>query len=148
MELRDADSAGVLIERERRLNVDVSRAAGVALLMSIVVWWLGLRAWAEAQVGYLDVDALGAAPFVWTALLAIAGLALVTRIFPRPSDTAANISATFFFLVIAAALAAVDIAYGAGDGISSAGWLMAALSVAQVVMFVVGVWGERANRRR
>ena len=148
MELRDADNAGVLIESERRLNVDVSRAAGVALLMSIAVWWLGLRAWAEAQVGYLDVDALGAAPFVWTALLAIAGLALVTRVFPRPSDTAANISATFFFLVIAAALAAVDIAYGAGDGISSAGWLMAALSVAQVVMFVAGVWGEHVNGRR
>jgi hypothetical protein len=138
----------VAIVNERRGSSVVSRVAGVALLMSIVVWWIGLRAWAEAQVGYLDVDALGAAPFVWTALLAIAGLALVTRVFPRPSDTAANISATFFFLVVTGALAAVDIAYGAGDGISSAGWLMAALSVAQVVIFVAGVWGEHVNGRR
>jgi hypothetical protein len=125
-----------------RLGKFLAQAAGVALLVSIVFWWIGLLGWAEGQVGYLDVDALGAAPVVWTILLAVAGLALVTRILPRRNDKAANISATLLFLIVTGALASVNIAVGAGDGTSAAGWLMAVFSLAQVIVFVGGMFAD------
>ena len=119
----------------RRHGAELTRAAGAVLLVSIVVWWMALRAWAEAQVGYLDVDAVGVGPFAWTVLLLVAGLALLSRALPRPSDVAANVVSTGLFLVVTGALAAVNVAYGADDGISAAGWLLAAFSVAQALLF-------------
>ena len=116
------------------------RTAGVLLLGSIVAWWTALRWWAEAQVGYLDVDALGVAPFAWTVLLVIAGLGLVTGVVPRPADRAANVAVIACFVIVAAALTAVNVAYGADDGISAAGWLVATLSLAQATMFIGAVY--------
>ena len=130
-----------------RSHAALARAAGLALLVSIVFWWWALRAWAEARVGHLDVDALGLAPLVWTVLIVVAGLALATRALPRSSDVAANVVCAGFFLVVAGALAAVNIAYGADDGISVAGWLVGGFSLAQAILFVAAMYlGARGPR--
>ncbi|MEO8511668.1 MAG: hypothetical protein ABI534_10585 [Chloroflexota bacterium] len=126
----------MVIEFAQQRRSELTRTAGVLILVSIVFWWIALRAWAEAQFGYLDVDALGVAPLVWVTLLAIAGLALVTRVLPRPADVPANVVCIGFFLAVTGTLATVNVAYGAHDGISAAGWLMAAFSVAQATVFV------------
>jgi hypothetical protein len=132
----------------RRHRGEFPQAAGAVLLVSIVPWWIALRAWAEAQVGHLDVDALGVGPFAWTALLLGAGLALVSRALPRRADIAANVVSTGFFLVVTAALTAVNLTYGAHDGISAAGWLVAAFSLAQALLFVAAMLlGPRAPLR-
>jgi hypothetical protein len=51
-----------------------------------------------------------------------------------------NVVAALVALLAAVVLAWVNLAYGAGDGISPAGWAMAGLSVVQVVLFLVGVF--------
>lgn len=127
----------VMVTRGHRGQL--GRWAGVLLLVSIVFWWVTLRAWAEDQVGQLDVDALGVAPLAWTALLATAGLALVIRALPRPADLPANVVSMGFFLVVTGALATVNVTYGADDGISAAGWLVAAFSLAQAIVFVTAM---------
>ena len=134
------DEDRTVISIAKRQSAELAQAAGLGLLVSIVFWWMALRAWAEANVGHLDVDALGVAPFVWIVLLAIAGLALVTRALPRPSNVAANVVCTVFFSIVTGALAAVNVAYGADDGISTAGWFVAAFSVAQASAFVAAMF--------
>lgn len=119
---------------------DLTRLTGVALLVSTLLWWLGLRAWANAQVGHLDVDAVGSTPFLWFLLIALAGLALVSHALPRRG---ANVATGAAFLLAALALAIPNVAANLDDGISPAGWLVAGLSIAQATAFILVLLGRR-----
>lgn len=119
---------------------DLTRLTGVALLVSTLLWWLGLRAWATAQVGHLDVDAVGSTPFLWSLLIALAGLALVSHALPRRG---ANVATGAAFLLAALALAIPNVGANLDDGISPGGWLMAAFSIAQAAVFVLILRGRR-----
>lgn len=122
----------------------IGHIAGMALLVSILFWWTGLRGWAEAQFGYLEVDALGVSPFLWVLLIGIGGLVLVTRLLPRRSAPGINVVCAVVALLAALVLAWVNLAYGAGDGISPAGWALGGLSLAQVAVLLVGLFfGDR-----
>lgn len=122
----------------------IGHIAGIGLLVSIPFWWTGLRGWAEAQFGYLEVDALGTSPFLWVLLIGIGGLLLVTRLLPRRSAPGLNVVCALVALVAAVVLAWVNLAYGAGDGISPAGWALGGLSLAQIALLLVGLFfGDR-----
>jgi hypothetical protein len=121
-----------------------ARVAGVVLLASVLLWWTGLQAWATAQVGYLDVDTLGVPPFMWVLLIALAGTVLLTGVVPR-RGASANWAAAVLFVLAATPLAVVNVAYGADDGISAAGWMVAVLSLAQAALFVGSVLWPRRN---
>jgi hypothetical protein len=108
-------------------------------LVSIAFWWTGLRAWAEARFGYLEIEAIGVTPFAWVLLVTIGGVTLVAGLLPSRSHPSVNIGVAVLALVGAAALAGVNLAYGAADGISPAGWAMAGLSLGQVAVFAVGL---------
>lgn len=118
------------------------RLAGLALLVSIVFWWTGLRGWAEAQSGYLQIEAIGLTPFLWILLVGTGGLALVARLLPRRSMPRLNVVVALAGVLAAVVLAWANLAHGAGDGISPAGWAMAGLSVAQVLLFLLGVFSD------
>ena len=122
-----------------RRGLAVGRLAGLALLVSIPFWWTGLRGWAEAQLGYLEIEAIGMTPFLWVLLVGMAGLILVTGLLPHRSLPGLNVAAALVALMAAGVLAWVNLAHGAGDGISPAGWAIAGLSVAQVALFLVGM---------
>lgn len=118
------------------------RLAGLALLVSIVFWWTGLRGWAEAQSGYLQIEAIGLTPFLWILLVGTGGLALVARLLPRRSMPRLNVVVALAGVLAAVVLAWANLAHGAGDGISPAGWAMAGLSVAQVLLLLLGVFSD------
>jgi hypothetical protein len=123
-----------------------SRLAGGALLVSVPLWLGALRWWASSQHGYLDVDAIGPSPFVWLLLMGVGGLALAIGALPRA--TIGGAVAVLGFLLLAGALAAVNLAAAAGGDISPAGWMIAVFSVGQVAVFVAGVAGGWMHRRR
>lgn len=126
--------------RAAERGLAIGRLAGFGLLVSILFWWTGLRGWAEAQSGYLEIEAIGVTPFLWVLFVGIGGLILVTRLLPRRSSFGLSVGAAVVALLAAVVLAGVNVAHGAGNGISSAGWAMAGLSLAQVVLFLVGVF--------
>lgn len=123
-----------------------SRLAGGALLVSLPLWLRALRWWASSQHGYLDVDAIGPSPFVWLLLMGVGGLALAIGALPRA--TIGGAVAVLGFLLLAGALAAVNVAAAAGNGISAAGWMMAVFSVGQVAVFVTGAARGWMHRRQ
>jgi hypothetical protein len=123
-----------------------SRLAGGALLVSVPLWLGALRWWASSQHGYLDVDAMGPSPFVWLLLMGVAGLALAIGALPRAGT--GGVVAVLGFLLLAGALAVVNLAAAAGSGISSAGWLIAGFSLGQVAVFVAGARLGWMHQRR
>jgi len=78
-------------------------------------------------------------PFLWVLLVGIGGLTLVAGWLPHRSLPALNVCAALVALMVAGVLAWVNLAHGAGDGISPAGWAIAGLSVAQVALFMAGM---------
>jgi len=115
-----------------------SRKIGVAALLTIPVWWQGLHAWANSQRGYLEVDQIGASPFLWLASIAVVGVLLVIGVVPSGRPSASRL-ALVSFLVVAGALAFVNVAAGLPGGISPAGIALGALSIAQVGLVSVAL---------
>lgn len=124
-------------------GLEIGRVAGFALLVSVLFWWTGLRGWAEAQSGYLEPEAIGVTPFLWVLLIIVGGLLLVTRLVPHRSGPGLNVVVAALAVLLTVVLAGVNLAYGAADGISTAGWAMAGLSVAQLALFLTGVFHGR-----
>ena len=113
---------------------EITPLLGAGLIISTFLWWGGLQAWATAQYGYLDVDVIGATPLLWVLLVAMSGVAFLTRVLPRRH---ANLSVAGMIVLVALALASPNIGANLDDGISAAGWLMAAASFAQVLVIVL-----------
>ncbi len=116
------------VDRQRFLTVRQSRLIAAGLGVSIPLWWIGLRAWAESTFGYLEVDAIGISPFAWIAAVAVsAGLLAISP--PRP----VRAIGLGFLALAGAGLGIYNLAVGLGDGaISTAGWGLALLSFAQL----------------
>jgi len=107
-----------------------------ALALSIPVWWAGLRWWAEASGGYLDLDASGMSPVVWLALVAFASAVLVIRAI-RP----VRIATTASVAIAATGVAFHNLAEGLADGaISGPGWVLGILSGLQLAGMVAGAF--------
>ena len=121
-------------EQTNHHQARIGRVAGGVLLASVPLWWMGLQGWAAAQYGYLDPDVIGASPFMWVLLIAAAGLGLLFGLVPRPGSSVLNVAVGTAFALAAGALAIVNIAYGAADGISTAGWILGLLSAGQVAV--------------
>ncbi|HET7645509.1 MAG TPA: hypothetical protein VFM03_03425 [Candidatus Limnocylindria bacterium] len=89
---------------------------------------------------------MGPSPFVWLLLMGVAGLALAIGALPRAGT--GGVVAVLGFLLLAGALAVVNLAAAAGSGISSAGWLIAGFSLGQVAVFIAGARLGWMHQRR
>ncbi len=124
-------------------RLHLGRLAGGILLVSVLFWWTALQAWATAQSGY-HVYVIGATPLLWVLLIALAGVTLLTGVLPRRG---ANLAAVLVVVLAAIALAVPNIAANLDDGISSAGWLVAAVSLAQVLLILLVLLGPWTRAR-
>ena len=121
------------------MTVTRTRTAGLILLVSVPAWWLGLRAWATHQYGYLDLDATGSSPLVWAGLISIAGVLLTLGVSHKPGGSIGRNMALAAFLLVAGYLAADNAIGGVGNGISGPGMVLGGLSVAQVAIVIIGI---------
>jgi hypothetical protein len=124
---------------DRRLNPLLARAIGLAILVSIPVWWQGLHAWANSQHGYLEVGQIGASPFFWLAWMALFGTLITFDARRGSRRTSGNVILLAAFLVVAGALALGNVAAALPNGISLPGMALAVLSAAQVVLVTAGL---------
>jgi len=124
-------------------RLHLGRLAGGVLLVSVLFWWTALQTWANAQSGY-HVDVIGATPLLWVLLIALAGVTLLTGVLPRRG---ANLVAVLVVVLAAIALAVPNISANLDDGISSAGWLVAGVSLAQLLLILLVLLGPWTRER-
>ena len=120
------------------------RAGGVIVLVSGLFWWTALQAWATARYGYFAVDVIGTTPLLWVLLMTLVGVGLLTGALIRRG---ANLAAALAVVLAAIVLAIPNIAANLDDGISSAGWLVAGVSIAQVALVIAVLLGPWPPRR-
>lgn len=110
------------------------RLIAAILALSIPLWWMGLRGWAESTSGYLDVDAIGISPLAWVGIVALCSALLAAR-----PVRLVRVIGTGALAVVAGVLAFHNLAGGLEDGsISAAGWAMAGLSALQLALVLTG----------
>ena len=120
------------------------RAGGVIVLVSGLFWWTALQAWATARYGYFAVDVIGTTPLLWVLLMTLVGVGLLTGALIRRGT---NLAAALAVVLAAIVLAIPNIAANLDDGISSAGWLVAGVSIAQVALVIAVLLGPWPPRR-
>lgn len=110
------------------------RLIAAILALSIPLWWMGLRGWAESTSGYLEVDAMGISPFAWIGMVALSAAILAIR----PARLV-RVVGLGVLAVAGALLGFHNLAVGLEDGmISMAGWAMAGLSLLQLALVLTG----------
>ena len=120
------------------------RAGGVIVLVSGLFWWTALQAWATARYGYFAVDVIGTTPLLWVLLMTLVGVGLLTGALIRRGT---NLAVALAVVLAAIVLAIPNIAANLDDGISSAGWLVAGVSIAQVALVIAVLLGPWPPRR-
>jgi hypothetical protein len=123
-----------------------SRKIGVAVLLTIPAWWRGLHAWANSQFGYLEVDHIGASPYLWLASMAVVGVLLVIKAVPSDRHQSGNRVTLVIFLVVAGALAFGELIAAMPNGISLPGLALGAFSLFQVALVMVAFAAHQRQR--